>query len=271
MEQFDMAHATRRAAGCGVTSCSEQVHIAFGGPGEMTVNFANSDPHVSSSVEWGSARDRLTQTATGFKQSYTATLYFQEQRLAVVPEDGIGYPEVTATKVDQLERQNTDDWAKNRTGTPFSDIWVNRTEIRKGLGAYNNPGSYYNSPVLHTVTMSGLEDGATYYYRVASDKRVFSFTMPRSLGVFGTILGLTADLGQSPVSNASIDALKSMEPTAVLLSGDLSYADGWLPRWDSYGNLMEKLSTEVTTIYFRRNAGHIMSIVILKHCVARSL
>jgi len=31
----------------------------------------------------------------------------------------------------------------------------------------------------------------------------------------------------------------------VLLSGDLSYADGWYPRWDSYGVLMQRLASRI--------------------------
>jgi hypothetical protein len=37
------------------------------------------------------------------------------------------------------------------------------------------------------------------------------------------------------VSNRSFAKLAALEPDAVLLSGDLSYADGWPWRWDSRG------------------------------------
>ena len=37
------------------------------------------------------------------------------------------------------------------------------------------------------------------------------------------------------VSNRSFAKLAALAPDAVLLSGDLSYADGWPWRWDSRG------------------------------------
>ena len=73
------------------------------------------------------------------------------------------YPEPTATKEKQLERQNTYDWAHNATGTPFHSIWENRTSIKKGLGRYNNPGA--GSPNLHPYAnpMTWWGGAGSYY------------------------------------------------------------------------------------------------------------
>ena len=43
------------------------------------------------------------------------------------------------------------------------------------------------------------------------------------------------DFHTGVVSNRSFAKLAALEPDAVLLSGDLSYADGWPWRWDSRG------------------------------------
>jgi hypothetical protein len=103
------------------------------------------------------------------------------------------------------------------------------SSLKKGLGTYKNPASYYNSPVIHTVTLQGVTPGSTYHYRVAGDDRVHSFRMPPPSGSISgdgfpvMTIGLVADLGQTAVSNASVTALQSMQPDVVLLAGDLSY------------------------------------------------
>jgi len=98
------------------------------------------------------------------------------------------------------------------------------------------------------VSLRGLTPDQTVYYRVAGDARVFSFQMPRDAPApakSAFTVGLTADLGQTAVSNASITALIAMQPDVVLCSGDLSYAYGWYSRWDSFGMLMERLTTKI--------------------------
>lgn len=92
-------------------------------------------------------------------------------------------------------------------------------------------------------------------------------------------LGLCADIGQTAASNASMAQLLALRPDAVLLAGDLScaaapgrasrlpcrvrtrahanttapsrccsYADGYYSRWDSFGNLFERLSSAVPVL-----------------------
>ena len=46
----------------------------------------------------------------------------------------------------------------------------------------------------------------------------------------------------------SLAALAAMQPAAVVLVGDLSYADGWCPRWDSFGQLFETLAATVPVL-----------------------
>ena len=66
-------------------------------------------------------------------------------------------------------------------------------------------------------------------------------------------VALTADLGQTDDSLATMTHIKAAvdggEADLVLFPGDLSYADGYGPRWDSYGRLSEFLFASVPAAY----------------------
>jgi len=153
--------------------------------------------------------------------------------------------QLSADKVADI--QSTSDWAyygRNKS-RHFPDIWANVTaeEIEQHggsqLGTYYNPKENYDSPAIHTVVLAGLDDGASYNFRVDNDDTVYTFTMPRQGYPF--VVGLLSDVGQTPVSNSSFNMMKSLTPDVVLLSGDLSYADGYYDLWDSFGRLLEPL------------------------------
>ena len=52
-------------------------------------------------------------------------------------------------------------------------------------------------------------------------------------------LGLIGDLGQTEDSHKTLLHLDKMEVASVLNVGDLSYADSYQPRWDSWNRLLE--------------------------------
>ena len=62
------------------------------------------------------------------------------------------------------------------------------------------------------------------------------------------LVGVAVDIGQTAVSNASINALISMNPSVVLAPGDFSYADGFYALWDTFGNLFEPLASKIPVI-----------------------
>lgn len=102
--------------------------------------------------------------------------------------------------------------------------------------------------MIHTVTLKGLRPGARYKYKVDNDDRIFNFQMPREV-VYPYRVGLTADVGQTPVSNSTMHLLAALKPEVVLWAGDLSYADGFIPRWDSFGILFEPLGARVPVMF----------------------
>lgn len=212
----------------------------------MRVVFATTDAKVASEVYyWAHSEPDQLRTARGTPHVYSQLLYLNDY-LAHPP---MGTP--TISEADILALQNTSTWAIDPTTGERTAAWAAPTKVEWwSFGREYNPKAVYNSPFLHTVSLSPLEAGATYGYRVAGSERVFSFTMPPvsdavDAAAFPMTLGVIADVGQTVVSQLNFGVLAALEPAAVLLAGDLAYADGWTPRWDSYGRMAEPLSSAV--------------------------
>eukprot|EP00900_Chrysochromulina_parva_P006771 jgi/Chrpa1/16095/Chrysochromulina_OHIO_Genome00022750-RA len=228
--------------------CVEQVHLAFGGPGEMVVSWATADDETRPSVVyWGP--DSFSRTVNGTAAAYSQLLYVGSE--LIHPSMGAPWDERAI-----LQMQNTSSWASALSIFPFgqSKSYYEPTTLKTGeFGSYRNPAMIYTSPLICTATLSGLLAGRTYGYRVAGHTRDYSFTMPpdptSGEGTYPFSVGLTADLGQTRASRANVELLRRRAETVgvgvVLLAGDLSYADGWLPRWDTYGRMMEPLAAAV--------------------------
>jgi phosphodiesterase/alkaline phosphatase D-like protein len=97
----------------------------------------------------------------------------------------------------------------------------------------------YTSPALHSAVMTGLEAGTQYFYQVGDANggwsSVNSFTTPSSSpptpeDPFNIIV--IADQGATSYSQEVIDAILKADATdqfqLLLLSGDLSYANGFV-------------------------------------------
>jgi hypothetical protein len=191
---------------------SSQVHLALGGENEMVVVFASFDSATESKVSYGENMSSLVPVF-GTVASYSQLMEFSGQLYG--PTMGAPF----TTEAALLELENTSSWAyDHKTGEHFAN-WKNPTTLA-AEGSYNNPFTIYNSPAIHTVTLSGLEAGHTYFYQVAGSERAFSFVMPGA--TLPMIIGLTADVGQTAVSNASITALRDMGAELVLIAGELT-------------------------------------------------
>jgi len=57
------------------------------------------------------------------------------------------------------------------------------------------------------------------------------------------VFGLLGDPGQTSNSQTTFSHIQQSNVQAIMLVGDLSYADGDQPRWDSWGNLVQPLSS----------------------------
>jgi 3',5'-cyclic AMP phosphodiesterase CpdA len=57
------------------------------------------------------------------------------------------------------------------------------------------------------------------------------------------MLGIAGDLGQTENTQSTLSHIKESAYDVLILPGDLSYADGDQPRWDSYGTLVSPLAS----------------------------
>jgi len=110
-------------------------------------------------------------------------------------------------------------------------------------------GGPYTSGFIHTAHLTPLQPNTKYSYTIGSKDKGLqgSFTMPApaELQSGPVTFGVIGDLGQTPDSNNTVQHLLQASVSMVVHAGDLSYADCDQPRWDTYGRLLEPLSSQV--------------------------
>jgi len=241
------------------TSCYEQqVHVSLGDSDDSVfVSYVSSNRSGNTvlfstnklSLQNGYLRN-ISISKADTSISYSQLLYIY----SYLYDPPMGKPLESANYIVKLE--NSSVWAYSIiNGT--TQQWANYYKVTTstpvtGIAKYNNPYMYYDSQILHTTTLTGLVAGQTYYYKPIDSCQLFSFKMPpKSDGTtksYPMLVGMVVDLGQTAVSNASINALISMNPSVVLLAGDLAYADGFYALWDTFGNLIEPLASKIPLI-----------------------
>jgi hypothetical protein len=133
--------------------------------------------------------------------------------------------------------------AKNLTG--FISVTGSKYTMQK-----------YTSPMLYQGVMTGLKSGnEVYYYSVGSKTLGYSDPKPfkshPGVGVEDVTFQIFGDLGQTNNSYATIDELVSYESEVtgksggIITMGDLSYANGDQPQWDTFGNFISSASGHI--------------------------
>eukprot|EP00850_Spirogloea_muscicola_P020753 SM000225S07032 [mRNA] locus=s225:124084:126933:- [translate_table: standard] len=109
----------------------------------------------------------------------------------------------------------------------------------------------YRSGLIHHVVLGDDSNGdseplaadAVYYYRCGGVGREFHFKTPPAAGPNTPItFVLLGDLGQTEWSRSTLSHIAQSEHDMLILAGDLSYADRFQPRWDTWGRLVEPLA-----------------------------
>ncbi|KAK9915993.1 hypothetical protein WJX75_007091 [Coccomyxa subellipsoidea] len=236
----------------------EQVHLTLAGPGAIAVSWLTNpqdDPFLSSTFQqryaaahkWedvGSEEGDLDEAVESFEESGLQ---------AAAAEDGGG--------LERHKNKHHKKKKKRRKHHPCDYLEGLSTSVVR-FGA--SPGQYtratagnntcyeaddYVSGALHHVVLGvgpegPLQPDTTYYYTCGDPdlgmSPEFSFRTPPLTGPssFPYRLGLIGDLGQTENSAQTLDHLTASNPDSVINVGDLSYADGYQPRWDTYGRLV---------------------------------
>eukprot|EP00244_Chara_vulgaris_P013907 TRINITY_DN8329_c0_g1_i1.p1 TRINITY_DN8329_c0_g1~~TRINITY_DN8329_c0_g1_i1.p1 ORF type:complete len:465 (-),score=68.58 TRINITY_DN8329_c0_g1_i1:629-2023(-) len=127
---------------------------------------------------------------------------------------------------------------------------------QSGVYTWQAEGSYtsykfvdYSSENIHYVILGvekPLEPYRKYYYKCGNGSKEYSFTMPPPLGPDVPIkFGLVGDLGQTEWSLSTLHYMQETDMDVVLFAGDLSYADRYQPRWDTWGRVIEPHASSI--------------------------
>uniref|UniRef100_A0A7N0UBV4 Purple acid phosphatase n=1 Tax=Kalanchoe fedtschenkoi TaxID=63787 RepID=A0A7N0UBV4_KALFE len=156
-------------------------------------------------------------------------------------------------------------WVTKSTDVP------SEVEYGTSPGAYNTSAtgrvtSYrymlvYKSGQIHHVKIGPLNPKTTYYYRCGGQGPEFSFVTPPSTY---PIEFAVADLGQTEWTRSTLAHIGKQDYDVLLLPGDLSYADMFQPRWDSFGRLVEPYASKRPWMVTEGN-HEVESVVPLLH------
>ena len=162
-----------------------------------------------------------------------------------------------AISIDWVTNPHEDDVLMRRSKSEqycdkLQDLQLNTTVLfgtnatallSTGQGSYTcyTADEYQSGALHHAVLGLGpegpLKASTEYHYRVGDPElalsELYSFTTPPEASSFPYRLGLVGDLGQTENSMDTLDHAAALEPVSILNVGDLSYADGYQPRWVS--------------------------------------
>jgi predicted phosphohydrolase len=116
------------------------------------------------------------------------------------------------------------------------------------IGTYTSAGWV---GTIHRATMTGLEEGRTYFYRVgngaSSWSDIFEFrTLKTGQDItFGVVADMAYDSNSDHVITALAELARQGKVDAMIHSGDISYADGFEPHWDDFFNKIQPLAARV--------------------------
>jgi len=230
----------------------QQVHLGLGGAGEAVVTFATWQRGLSSRVLFGRSEGPLDKAAEGQVSTYVTHICLTNADYLKRPPMSTngGKPDVTSEALARLVNSSRLGLPSSSKAYKFiaeaSEAW---DALNEGCVTYENPLGYYQAPYIHTTVLTGLSPRTRYSYRPEAGNRTFSFTTPPAAGATEDgkplKLGVWGDVGVTNVSFAVMQSVADSEPDVALLLGDYSYADGWSPKWETFGTLMEPLMSSV--------------------------
>ena len=156
---------------------------------------------------------------------------------------------------------NTSSWAdadasNYRVVGSFEDVvpsafWSSAPCDKSACLDYSNPDAMYQSPIVHTAVLTGLKADERYSYSTpggVGTKRTFKAPKaPKRGGRETTKIAVVGDTGQTEVTREVLTHVKEQlgDSEVLVHTGDLSYADGFAPRWDSFEAMSEFVLSEM--------------------------
>lgn len=144
--------------------------------------------------------------------------------------------------------------AESASDVQFGTSPTSLTQSATGNSSVYHYG-FFTSAWQHFATMEGLSTASTYYYRVGdastgSWSEVSSFQSHPGVGPdIPYVFGVIGDLGQTKYSNDTVHhVLANAGVQSAILAGDLSYADGDQPRWDSWRRMVQPLTSTMSML-----------------------
>ena len=103
------------------------------------------------------------------------------------------------------------------------------------------------SIIVRSLKFSHFESIESFVVDQCGESPVQRFVSPPKVGSTQTLrFGIVGDVGQTEYSKETLGYLKTyVNLTAVLHAGDLSYADFDQARWDTWGNLIDPLASQI--------------------------
>jgi hypothetical protein len=139
--------------------------------------------------------------------------------------------------------------------------------------SYTSPNGPYTSGLIHHVTVPHLTPSTKYFYRCGSHTGVLSAehsfrTPPPPSAAAKVSFAIVGDLGQTKYSKQNMEDMLADAPEALVIVGDLSYADSGdestddrpcgQDRWDSWFQMMQPLFSN--TLIMTLPGNHEMEI-----------
>lgn len=135
--------------------------------------------------------------------------------------------------------------------------WLTNDESSPSIVKYGtSPGKYsyvshgestsynyllYKSGKIHHTVIGPLEPNTSYYYKCGDEGLEFNLKTPPSK--FPITFAVAGDLGQTGWTKSTLDHIDQCKYDVHMLPGDLSYADYFQRRWDSFGDLVQPLAS----------------------------
>lgn len=106
--------------------------------------------------------------------------------------------------------------------------------------------------VIHRALMTDLKPATTYYYQVGADdnsgwSEIYSFTTfnPNKELNFAVIADMAYDVNSDDTVADLIKLVDQGQLDVVIHSGDISYADGYMPHFDDFLNKVQPIAARI--------------------------